>query len=151
MDSIPIRIVLIISTILNQSIINPDAKSPKIIDREMQINFIAEVNADLEWQFKTLEKTISIKIGENYIVEYEGKNLSNRTITSTAIFTASPELISPYLVKIECFCFVEQTLKPGESKIFAMTFALLAAGPWILQVIIIFTKSLFNSIPTMTQ
>ena len=105
-----------------QTIINPKAISPKIIDRKITINFIAKVDSSLEWKFKPLQDTIVVKIGENKIIEYEGKNLSNRTITSTANFIAEPEAFQAYLVKTECFCFTEQTLKPGESKIFTMVF-----------------------------
>ena len=106
----------------DQTIINPKAISPKIIDRKITINFVAKVDSSLEWKFKPLQDTIDVKIGENKIIEYEGKNLSNRTITSTANFIAEPEAFQAYLVKTECFCFTEQTLKPGESKIFAMVF-----------------------------
>ena len=105
-----------------QTIINPKAISPKIIDRTMTINFVAKVDSSLEWKFKPLQDTIDVKIGENKIIEYEGKNLSNRTITSTANFIAEPEAFQAYLVKTECFCFTEQTLKSGESKIFTMVF-----------------------------
>ena len=105
-----------------QTIINPEAISPKIIDRTMTISFVAKVDSSLEWKFKPLQDTIDVKIGENKIIEYEGKNLSNRTITSTANFIAEPEAFQAYLVKTECFCFTEQTLKPGESKIFTMVF-----------------------------
>ena len=106
----------------NQTIINPKVISPKIIDRKITINFVAKVDSSLEWKFKPLQDTIDVKIGENKIIEYEGKNLSNRTITSTANFIAEPEAFQAYLVKTECFCFTEQTLKPGESKIFTMVF-----------------------------
>ena len=106
----------------NQTIINPKAISPKIIDRTMTINFVAKVDSSLKWKFKPLQDSIDAKIGENKIIEYEGKNLSNRTITSTANFIAEPEAFQVYLVKTECFCFTEQTLKPGESKIFTMVF-----------------------------
>jgi cytochrome c oxidase assembly protein subunit 11 len=105
-----------------QTIINPKAISPTIIDRTMTINFVAKVDNSLEWKFKPLQDTIDVKIGENKIIEYEGKNLSNRTITSTANFIAEPEAFQAYLVKTECFCFTEQTLKSGESKIFTMVF-----------------------------
>ena len=44
------------------------------------------------------------------------------TLTSTANFVASPDTIQPYLIKSECFCFIEQTLNSGESKIFTMVF-----------------------------
>ena len=67
---------------------------------------------------------IKIKIGENQVVHYEGTNLSNKTITSSANFVAYPEKITNYLIKTECFCFQEQVLKPGESKIFTMIFYL---------------------------
>ena len=110
--------------VTGQAVINPNAKSPKVIDRTMEIKLIAEVDSLLEWDFKVLQDTINVKIGENKIISYKGKNLSDRTITSTANFVVSPESIYPYLVKTECFCFTEQTLKPGESKIFTMVFYL---------------------------
>jgi len=108
----------------DQIVINPKAQSPEIIERKMQVKFVAEVDDLLNWDFISLQETISVKIGENNVVKYEGKNLSDQTITSTADFVASPESILSYLVKIECFCFIEQTLEPGESKIFTMVFYL---------------------------
>ena len=107
-----------------QRIINPEAISPKIIDRTISINFVAKVDSALEWKLKALQNNINVKIGENKIISYEGKNLSKRTITATADFLANPEAILPYLVKTECFCFTEQTLKPGETQIFTMVFYL---------------------------
>ena len=110
--------------VTGQAVINPNAKSPKVIDRTMEIKLIAEVDSLLEWDFKVLQDTINVKIGENKIISYKGKNLSDRIITSTANFVVSPESIYPYLVKTECFCFTEQTLKSEESKIFTMIFYL---------------------------
>ena len=110
--------------VTGQAVINPNAKSPKVIDRTMEIKLVAEVDSLLEWDFKVLQDTINVKIGENNIISYRGKNLSDRTITSTANFVISPESIYPYLIKTECFCFTEQTLKPEESKIFTMVFYL---------------------------
>ena len=110
--------------VVGQVVINPNAKSPEVLARTMEIKLVAKVDNLLEWEFKVLQETINIKIGENKIINYEGKNLSDRIITSTANFVASPESIYPYLVKTECFCFIEQTLNPGESKIFTMVFYL---------------------------
>ena len=107
-----------------QTIINPEAISPRIIDRVVTIKFFAEVNSSLNWKFKPLKDNVSLKIGKNQIITYEGKNLSDRTITATADFSASPETILPYLIKTECFCFTEQVLKPGETQIFTMIFYL---------------------------
>ena len=108
----------------DQIVINPKAQSSKIIERTMQVKFVAEVDGLLNWDFNSLQETISVKIGENNVIKYEGKNLSDRMITSTANFVASPESILSYLVKIECFCFTEQTLESVESKIFTMVFYL---------------------------
>ena len=108
--------------VTGQAVINPNAKSQKVIDRMMEINLIAEVDSLLEWDFKVLQDTINVKIGENKIISYKGKNLSDKIITSTANFITEPEAFQAYLIKTECFCFTEQTLKPGESKIFTMVF-----------------------------
>ena len=107
------------STITSNQIV-----SKKVIDRKMKINFLAEIDDSLNWNFFSLKENSEIKVGENMVVKFEGKNLSNKPITATADFIAFPEKILPYIIKTECFCFTKQTLKPGESKIFAMTFFL---------------------------
>ena len=106
----------------DQYIINPEKKDNKILERNIEIKFVAKVDDLLEWEFKPIDENITIKIGENKIIEYIGKNISNRTITSTANFLIEPESVKDYLVKSECFCFIEQTLKSGESQIFTMVF-----------------------------
>ena len=108
----------------NQIVINSNAKSSKVIDRTMTIRFNAEVDNALQWDFQVLQDDIEIKIGQNNIVKYKGKNLSSKTITATADFIAYPDKIIPYLIKTECFCFTKQTLAPGESQIFTMVFFL---------------------------
>jgi len=105
-----------------QVIINPEAKSPAILDRTVNIKLIAKVDQSLDWEFEPLREDIKVKIGENNIIKYKGKNLSNKTITSTANFFVDPEAVQVYLIKTECFCFTEQTLKSGESQIFTMVF-----------------------------
>ena len=108
--------------VTGQVIINPEAKSPTILDRTLNINFVAKVDQSLNWEFEPLQKNITIKIGENNLIKYRGKNLSDKTITSTANFLVDPEAAQVYLIKTECFCFTEQTLKSGESQIFTMIF-----------------------------
>ena len=106
----------------DQIIINPKEKKVEVLERTIEIELFAKVDKSLNWEFKPLSEKIKIKIGENNIIKYKGKNLSDRTITSTAIFTVDPEAIQAYLVKSECFCFTEQTLKSGQSQIFTMIF-----------------------------
>ena len=110
--------------VIGQQIVNPTEDSPDVIDRVVNIRFLAEVDSNLKWEFQAFQDTVSINVGKTQIISFEGKNLSNRIITSTADFIAYPELIFPYLVKSECFCFTQQTLKPKESKIFTMVFYL---------------------------
>tara|TARA_B100000029_G_scaffold469231_1_gene506951 strand:- start:1936 stop:2478 length:543 start_codon:yes stop_codon:yes gene_type:complete len=110
--------------VIGQAIIEPESKSPKVIDRSLEIKLLAQVDEFLGWEFKSLEDSIRIKLGENRVISYVGKNLSNKEITSTADFKVVPESIYPYIIKTECFCFKEQTLLPGESKIFTMVFFL---------------------------
>ena len=98
--------------------------SSKVINRIIKVNFKAEVENSLNWQFMAIENSLDIKVGENNVVKYMGKNLSEKTITATADFIVLPEKILPYFVKTECFCFKEQTLNPGESQIFSMVFFL---------------------------
>ena len=106
----------------DQIIINPEAKSPTILNRVVKIKFIAKVDKSLDWEFEPLQENIQVKIGESKIIKYKGKNVSNKTITSTANFLVDPEAAQAYLIKTECFCFTEQTLKSGESQIFTMVF-----------------------------
>ena len=108
--------------VTNQIISNPNSKKIEIIDRTIKIKLIAKVDDNLNWEFRPTKEIINVKIGENNVVEYFGKNISNKTITSTANFLVNPEAAQVYLVKSECFCFTEQTLKSGESQIFTMVF-----------------------------
>jgi len=108
----------------DSTVIISNSKSIEVIDRKMKIKFIAEVDGSLNWNFQALQENLEVKVGENKVVKFEGKNLSKNTITGTAEFFALPEKILPYLIKTECFCFTKQTLKPGESQIFSMVFFL---------------------------
>ena len=106
----------------DQVITNTETKSPEILDRSIEIKFVAKVDKLLNWEFKPIQDKINIRIGENKTIKYEGTNLSDRIITSTANFKIEPEAAQAYLVKTECFCFTEQTIEPGETKIFTMNF-----------------------------
>ena len=108
----------------DSSVITSNSESIEVIDRKMKITFVAEVDDLLNWKFQALQKNLEVKVGENQVVKFEGKNLSHNTITGTADFFALPEEILPYLIKTECFCFTKQILKPGESQIFSMVFFL---------------------------
>ena len=96
--------------------------NPKgVIAREMTTRFDSNVDGGLAWQV-TAAHPVKSQIGHVETVLYTAHNPSNRTITGTAVFNVTPERAGIYFNKIECFCFTEQTLKPGESIQMPVTF-----------------------------
>lgn len=90
-------------------------ESPKgIIAREMKVRFDSNVANELPWKIQPAT-AISDKIGTVDTVNFVAHNLSDKPVTGRAIFNVSPERAGAYFNKIECFCFTEQTLQPGET------------------------------------
>ena len=85
-----------------------------VLEREIKVRFTAHVNSKLPWDFKPAQNGQEIRIGEKTIAFYEAHNPTGETITGTAVFNVTPFKAGEYFNKIECFCFSEQTLKPGE-------------------------------------
>jgi cytochrome c oxidase assembly protein subunit 11 len=89
--------------------------SPKgAIAREMTVRFDSNVANDLAWTV-TPAASITDRIGMVDTVNYVATNNSDEPITGTAVFNVSPAKAGAYFNKIECFCFTEQTLQPGET------------------------------------
>jgi cytochrome c oxidase assembly protein subunit 11 len=86
-----------------------------VLERTMKVRFDGNVGNGLPWEFKPVERQIELKVGEQAQGTYRATNVSDRPTTGTATFNVSPSLAGAYFVKIECFCFTEQTLEPGES------------------------------------
>ena len=91
-----------------------DVLSSNIIDRQIKLNFNADVNDSVFWSFEP-PKDVEFKIGENLRVNYIAKNLSNTSSSGTATFNVLPAKVGPYFIKTQCFCFEKQALKPGET------------------------------------
>jgi cytochrome c oxidase assembly protein subunit 11 len=86
----------------------------EVLDRSVTVTFSADVSGDLPWKFYPAQKNVEAKIGQPNTAIFIAENLSDRSVTGTATFNVSPDLYGPYFVKIQCFCFDQQTLKPGE-------------------------------------
>ena len=84
------------------------------IARQMTVRFDANVSNDLAWTV-TAAPTITDSIGKVDTVNYVATNYSDKPVTGTTIFNVTPERAGVYFNKIECFCFTEQTLQPGET------------------------------------
>jgi cytochrome c oxidase assembly protein subunit 11 len=80
----------------------------------MQIRFDANVVRGMPWQFKPVQVTDTVSVGVRDLAFYTAKNESNYPVTGTASFNVEPAQAAKYFSKIQCFCFTEQTLKPGE-------------------------------------
>jgi len=83
--------------------------------RTMLVRFDANSAASLGWSFTAEQAVMEVRIGEENLAHYRAVNTSGRSITGSAIFNVTPEAAGAYFNKIQCFCFTEQTLAPGES------------------------------------
>ncbi len=90
------------------------APSDKIINTKVIVRFDANVSGDLPWEFKPVQRTVEVKLGESKIIEYTAENKSNSVSTGTAKFKVMPEIAGSYFNKIACFCFTKQKLEPGQ-------------------------------------
>lgn len=79
------------------------------------VRFDANINPALPWRFEPEQATVRIQPGARTTIYYRATNLAARSTSGQALFNVTPEQAGPYFSKIECFCFTEQTLKPGQS------------------------------------
>lgn len=98
------------------------APSPGTIDKIVTVRFDANVDPGLQWKFEPVVHTMDVKVGENALAFYRATNISDKTLTGTAAFNVAPDTMGLYFSKIACFCFVEQTLAPGQSVEMPVTF-----------------------------
>lgn len=89
--------------------------SDKVLDREITIRFDANTSGGLPWDFQPVARDVKIKIGETARVHYTAKNMFDKPTAGRATFNVTPELAGSYFNKVECFCFTDSTLKPGET------------------------------------
>ncbi len=92
-----------------------DAGSDVVLEREIKVLFDASTARGLMWEFKPLQLEQTVRIGENGLARYRATNLSDKPLTGMASYNVTPQKAGAYFVKLECFCFTEQTLQPGES------------------------------------
>lgn len=90
---------------------NIDGKSEKIV----HVSFDSNVMPDVKWEFKAKQNNIDVKLGQNVLAFYTIKNLSDKPVTAIAEYNVTPHKAALYFSKLECFCFTNQTLQPGES------------------------------------
>ncbi len=99
-----------------------EAAGEVIADRKITVRFNADVNSRLPWRFAPEQREMTLAIGETGLAFYRATNRSAETVTGNATFNVTPFKAGPYFNKIQCFCFTEQTLEPGQSVDMPVTF-----------------------------
>ncbi len=91
-------------------------------DRIVTVRFDSNVAAGLPWRFEPERRTLDVKLGQVVTVYYAVTNESSRVTAGQAGYNVSPPTVGIYFEKINCFCFTEQTMKPGEKRDMAVVF-----------------------------
>lgn len=92
--------------------------------RWLTVEFDANLRSELPWTFRPVEKSVRFHPGELMQVTFELRNNSKRAVTGQAIPSYAPQLAAGYFKKLECFCFTQQTLQPGEVKLMPVVFVI---------------------------
>lgn len=92
------------------------SEAPETVsERSVTIRFNADVNPELPWSFQPVERAVEIRIGEQGLAFYRASNVGPEPVTGTASFNVTPLKAGVYFNKVQCFCFEEQRLEPGQT------------------------------------
>ena len=100
------------SIIKRDTVVNTQIDTTRFVTMEFDSN----VRSDLPWTFRPIEKSVRFHPGELVQVEFEVRNDSDKPLTGQAIPSWGPQVAGRHLRKLECFCFTQQTLQPGETR-----------------------------------
>ncbi|MFU0506460.1 cytochrome c oxidase assembly protein [Pseudaminobacter sp. NGMCC 1.201702] len=89
--------------------------SDRVLDKKITIRFDANTSGGLAWNFEPVQRDITIRIGETAQAHYAATNVSDKPTAGRATFNVTPAIAGAYFNKVECFCFTDTTLKPGET------------------------------------
>ena len=89
-------------------------KSSSVTQRPIKVRFDAMVT-NIDWAFQPVQRQIELQVGENAVAFYRATNQSKQPLSGTATFNVTPLKVGAYFSKVECFCFTEQTLSPGQT------------------------------------
>jgi cytochrome c oxidase assembly protein subunit 11 len=96
--------------------------APEIGDRWITVRFNADTGRGMPWNFRPEQTEVRVRVGEQVLAFYEAQNPTAATITGTATFNVTPQKAGLYFAKIDCFCFTEQVLGPGQRADMPVTF-----------------------------
>ena len=97
-------------------------KSNEVLKRIVAVRFDANVNSKMLWSFKPVQREIKVRLGEQALAYFEATNNSDQPLVGTASFNVTPYKAAIHFNKIDCFCFTQQVLKPGQTMKMPVTF-----------------------------
>ena len=86
-----------------------------ISGHDVKVRFNSHINPELDWSFLPVTDAVTLAPGEQVKAIFRATNLSDDMSVGTATFNVTPQKAGPYFMKMECFCFTEQLLEPGQS------------------------------------
>ena len=93
-----------------------------VISRTVTVRFDTNVDPNMPWRFEPVQRSVKVHLGEEKLVFFRATNLSQRPIVGEANYNVTPERTAGWFDKVQCFCFTEQLLKPGQSVDMPVTF-----------------------------
>ena len=94
----------------------------QILDQTVTIRFDASLEAGMPWEFRPMQREMTVRIGETGLAFYQAYNPTDRVVAGTASYNVSPDQAGGFFTKIDCFCFAQQVLQPGERVEMPVTF-----------------------------
>jgi cytochrome c oxidase assembly protein subunit 11 len=91
------------------------AAPDQVLAHKVKVRFDGNVNGGLPIKFGPVEREVEVQLGETKQISFTAKNLASRPVKAIATFNVTPEVAGGYFNKLQCFCFNETTLKPGET------------------------------------
>jgi cytochrome c oxidase assembly protein subunit 11 len=96
--------------------------SDVVLDKTIEIRFDASLERDMPWEFKPVQREMTLRIGETGLAFYEAYNPTSQPVAGSASYNVAPFDAGGFFAKIDCFCFEEQLLQPGERVEMPVTF-----------------------------
>ncbi|MGR3548342.1 MAG: cytochrome c oxidase assembly protein [Roseovarius sp.] len=99
-----------------------EVASEDVLEQTVKVRFDASKERDMPWEFKPVERQMEIRIGETGLAFYEAYNPTDRVVAGSASYNVTPYEAGGFFTKIDCFCFEQQVLQPGERVQMPVTF-----------------------------
>ncbi|MBQ0749842.1 MAG: cytochrome c oxidase assembly protein [Roseovarius sp.] len=99
-----------------------EVASEDVLEQTVKVRFDASKERGMPWEFKPMERQMEIRIGETGLAFYEAYNPTDRVVAGSASYNVTPYEAGGFFTKIDCFCFEQQVLQPGERVQMPVTF-----------------------------